>query len=1242
MIDVLDAGDWAEILDDARTATPGGIVETLTERFDMDAGDAEQLLDDCLNGHAPITLDKNAGMFGRVVVDANDGETTRLEADTGDANPTLDTEDRPTSSVANQQSTDETPDALVSDTPQPRFETAPSSNRDFNPEHIKGRSWWSNWVLARPYNDDGEVDHDATATKQPVAPYDRGDARPVSWHFGLDESEHPCTDFEEANPWTGLDTTMDVFAPDRVVSDKLGLGIILPVNQGPDRPDDRTVVLIDWDDVRDPETEEIHPVVGRALAETDCYAEISQSGEGIHQFVFGEIPGGLSKFIRHIDTEPFVGDDLPAVEMYQSGRVCAMTGDHIEGTGDDVAEAQDMIDRLCWDFGTADNAGPGTPTDPFSGQRDDTEEEVDRVPDHDTVGTALRDAAAYDGPDPDDWEIPAEWSLEYAAVLRARERSDELAGVANWELLGYAAAFGHRDGLTKAEILADLKDHPTPQYGFDKSRAEKEIRGVFRKADADNYHAPSRSTLAHRGILPDRFADRRDHGDGHVVALPEPVDHDAEEPPEEPAKTTDAGELPPEGELTITDAQDNTKAAVTEAIRADDDVLVDAMMGTGKSYSSVAAAVETNTPVTILTGRGRKEQYDQLRTWAEQKGLDVGTKGEPDGDVFILPAFQADCNTANGDHGDDWGDLVGEWYSAGATPSEIHAQAEWTLENDPDHDHEAYDHDGLPCQSDGACDYTRRWDFDPDDFDILVGHYAHGHKLKVTTGRVVLLDEFPEAYEATLGDQHLKGAVTRYLQEYDRLPFDNWTDLIGNRDDHQRRADALGWLENRGVDPDERGAMQFDDDNKHALAPVAIYTILKAAAGGTLGNGYERAELPNGIGIFDHGSDRKSGKPAVHFLRPARGLRFADHVVGLDGTPTPVMWDLATGLEFEQKTTLQGRRAEYLEVALQYRIIQTTDAVKPYNNPDHVHVKRDAALLEGIAQHHGEKPAVITTSTARYVWDDEEVIEYNTDAEEVESGPAGDIMIHGNVLGSNRYKNDRLGCLIGSNHYGDGFVKRWGAYAGKAVTREDNPRSTANKTPLSYGDFGDRILQHMREHDTLQALLRFARNGGGATVYVDTDTLPEWVPVQDRADVTAAGDGMSDVLRALAELGQAGTVDITEHDAVDLSQRQVRKHVATLRDMDMLEAEADPNDGRRTLYHIDADGGLTEYGFTDLPAATNTEQSSGRFAYVDPLLRDPSGKSEEKPPNGDPDRGDPAAGTDGGEVTVQTDPPPDD
>jgi len=180
-----------------------------------------------------------------------------------------------------------------------------------------------------------------------------------------------------------------------------------------------------------------------------------------------------------------------------------------------------LIDELCWKFGTADNASPGTPTDPFAWKRDDADEP--ETPSHREVDKAVRDSHEYSGDDPDEWDIPRDWSIEYAAVLRARERSDELSGIANWELIGYAAGFGYDLGLSQDDVLADLKDHPTPQYGYDKQRAQKEVRSVYRKAENGNYEPPTTRRLVERGILPDSVeCDKsRSEIDTHLDSVPE-------------------------------------------------------------------------------------------------------------------------------------------------------------------------------------------------------------------------------------------------------------------------------------------------------------------------------------------------------------------------------------------------------------------------------------------------------------------------------------------------------------------------------------------------------------------------------------------------------------------------------------------------------------------------------------------------------------------------------------------------
>jgi len=108
-------------------------------------------------------------------------------------------------------------------------------------------------------------------------------------------------------------------------------------------------------------------------------------------------------------------------------------------------------------------------------------------------------------------------------------------------------------------------------------------------------------------------------------------------------------------DLTIDAVRDRTAEAIGDAYGSGDRVLIEALPTMGKSYGSVLAAAETGEPVTVLTQRGHKEQYAQLREWCDERGLTYKT----------LPSFTRDCETANGEHGEEWADRSGVVSSRG-------------------------------------------------------------------------------------------------------------------------------------------------------------------------------------------------------------------------------------------------------------------------------------------------------------------------------------------------------------------------------------------------------------------------------------------------------------------------------------------------------------------------------------------------------------------------------------------------
>lgn len=296
------------------------------------------------------------------------------------------------------------------------------------------------------------------------------------------------------------------------------------------------------------------------------------------------------------------------------------------------------------------------------------------------------------------------------------------------------------------------------------------------------------------------------------------------------------------------------------------------------------------------------------------------------------------------------------------------------------------------------------------------------------------------------------------------------------------------------------------------------------------------------------------------------------------------MWEHALGMRLNHRQVLADEeRAEYIENALNLNLIRTTDAIKPYNSKDHVNTEQDRALLTKIREQHGQRPSVITTSTAEGTYDADGVLDFIDETKH-----------YGNVLGSNEFDETRVGAVIGSNHYGDGYIKKWDAYAGETVERNDE-----KGIALSYGGFGDRVLAHMRENETLQAAMRFGRDGNGAVVYVHTDTLPEWVPLAGEGRVLRTwSDGMRQVLDAARELGEWRTGEIADHLGVSIGERQVFDHLNALAEKGALDRRTDPDDRRGYVWRDTGLHRLNEHGEVELDSVTVDELTSDDVAEV--------------------------------------------
>jgi hypothetical protein len=97
-------------------------------------------------------------------------------------------------------------------------------------------------------------------------------------------------------------------------------------------------VFVDGDDVRCPETGEVHPdFLGILNRLGMSHTDISTSGAGVHVYYRGDLPADETVADWQLDDEPWgANDDIPAIEIYSGKHVCLTTGDHVVATPEEV------------------------------------------------------------------------------------------------------------------------------------------------------------------------------------------------------------------------------------------------------------------------------------------------------------------------------------------------------------------------------------------------------------------------------------------------------------------------------------------------------------------------------------------------------------------------------------------------------------------------------------------------------------------------------------------------------------------------------------------------------------------------------------------------------------------------------------------------------------------------------------------------------------------------------------------
>ena len=152
----------------------------------------------------------------------------------------------------------------------------------------------------------------------------------------------------DSSTWSSFDAARESHEGDRIDTD--GLGFVFD--------EASTLMGVDLDDCRDPETGEPTDEAQRIIDDLDSWTEVSPSGTGYHVIVQGFVPDGGNRGDI---------DDVSHLEMYDKSRYFTVTGAHVDSTPETVETrpgvVKDLHAEYVADDDTNDDSGDSEPTD---------------------------------------------------------------------------------------------------------------------------------------------------------------------------------------------------------------------------------------------------------------------------------------------------------------------------------------------------------------------------------------------------------------------------------------------------------------------------------------------------------------------------------------------------------------------------------------------------------------------------------------------------------------------------------------------------------------------------------------------------------------------------------------------------------------------------------------------------------------------------------------------------------------
>lgn len=561
--------------------------------------------------------------------------------------------------------------------------------------------------------------------------------------------------------------------------------------------------------------------------------------------------------------------------------------------------------------------------------------------------------------------------------------------------------------------------------------------------------------------------------------------------------------------LTLQDVRDRVEHAIRDAYNQNENVLLEALPVSGKSHSAITVADETETPLLYLASRNYlKRDAEDL---CESLGLDYKR----------IPTPHKHCPAFNNNDKQHYDTRAVEAYKKGVGGRTIHDRI-----------------DNIGCG--GNCKYINLIDFDPSAPDVLIGDPSHAYRDVYLEDRFVVKDEFSAGEFETSFEN--PGQIVNSFIQATAFPLSSYQDVVERSPGEN--IDPLCWFMKHGLYQDIRNVLKSPKQEYHALAPAITFAIMQMY---DMDNAWEFVLFDLIDSQFDINLKsinssaacvRDIDKNMIYFLNPPE-FEIADGFLGLDGTPTPRMWEKATGIDLTHRDILQdNEKQKYISEILNYDIIVTNDDIKPYqgNRNKNITPQKDTRIANFIHNREQKNPGLITSKKAIEnvypQYNNGEIFNYVDSHQNF-----------GNVLSYRGFEDEHLGFVSGSRHYGDKYIKKWGAYY-----RHSASSNGKRGKKRSYGE-ADVFYEHMKRQ-TLQDVFRFGRDTRPTTVYVNTSVLPQWVPTED-IQMTMLSEDARKVANYLQNSTKGGTISEIV-DKTDVDKRNARKKSEKLAEKDMV------------------------------------------------------------------------------------------